>query len=392
MERKKRYLVAADTGGTFTDLAVYDTETGDTRFGKTLTTAKDLVIGALKGLDETGIQVDDASIFIHGTTHVINSLLERRGGRTALVTTSGFRDVLEIGRGNRAEPFNLRYRRDPPLIPRDLRFEVSERIGGKGEIVVSLVEEEIRKLAEELKAQDVQAVAVSLLNSYRNPEHEQRVTALLGKLLPGVFVTCGSDLSRELMEYERTATVAANAFVGARMTGYIGGFTSELQRRGFSGNFYLMGSNGGVMSASAAVNAPVSLVESGPVGAASVSLLMPKPWESTRPWRSTWAGQRPSARSSSALTSMSFTPTTSMAMNVDSPCVRQCWILSRSVWGRVACLDRRKRPHAPGPAQRWFRARPHRIRPGWRGTHGHRCQRGARPHRLAQLHGWSPAA
>ncbi len=266
MERKKRYLVAADTGGTFTDLAVYDTETGDTRFGKTLTTAKDLVIGALKGLDETGIQVDDASIFIHGTTHVINSLLERRGGRTALVTTSGFRDVLEIGRGNRAEPFNLRYRRDPPLIPRDLRFEVSERIGGKGEIVVSLVEEEIRKLAEELKAQDVQAVAVSLLNSYRNPEHEQRVTALLGKLLPGVFVTCGSDLSRELMEYERTATVAANAFVGARMTGYIGGFTSELQRRGFSGNFYLMGSNGGVMSASAAVNAPVSLVESGPVG------------------------------------------------------------------------------------------------------------------------------
>ena len=266
MYDRKRYLVAVDTGGTFTDLAVYDTQNGQTHFGKTLTTTADLVVGAMKGLNDTGIPVAQAEVFTHGTTHVINSLIERRGGRTALVTTRGFRDVLEIGRGNRAEPFNLRYRRDPPLIPRDLRMEVTERIDSQEGIVTPLASDELKQIAAHLAVAEVQAVAVSFINAYRNPAHEEEAATVLREMLPGVFVSTGSSLTRELMEYERTATVAANAFVGTRMMGYIDGFNAELDQRGFKGNFYLMGSNGGVMSAPVAMRAPITLVESGPVG------------------------------------------------------------------------------------------------------------------------------
>jgi N-methylhydantoinase A len=261
-----RYLIAADTGGTFTDLAVHDASTGQTRFGKTLTTYSDLVIGAMQGLEQTGAPASEALLFTHGTTHVINSLIQRRGGRTALVTTTGFRDVLEIGRGNRADPFDLRYRRDPPLIPRPLRFEVDERIGGDGEVVTPLDEAGLHQVAAQLRELGVEAIAVSFLNAYRNPAHEARAQVLLRAALPGVFVTTGSELTRELMEYERTATVAANAFVGARMSGYIAAFQSGLAERAFGGRFYLMGSNGGVMAADAALARPVALIESGPVG------------------------------------------------------------------------------------------------------------------------------
>ena len=261
-----RYLIAADTGGTFTDIAVHDATTGGTRFGKTLTTYADLVIGAMQGLEQTGVPASEALLFTHGTTHVINSLIQRRGGRTALVTTAGFRDVLEIGRGNRADPFDLRYRRDPPLIPRPLRFEVDERIGGDGSVVRPLDEAGLARVAEHLRELGVEAVAVSFLNAYRNPAHEARAEALLSGWLPGVFVSAGSALTRELMEYERTATVAANAFVGARMSGYIAAFRSELDARAFPGRFYLMGSNGGVMAAEDAIMRPVALIESGPVG------------------------------------------------------------------------------------------------------------------------------
>ncbi len=260
------WLIAADTGGTFTDLAVHDTRSGATRFGKTLTTYGNLVVGAMTGLAATGVAAADALVFTHGTTHVINSLIQREGGRTALVTTRGFRDVLEIGRGNRADPFDLHYRRDPPLIARDLRFEVDERIDARGRVLVALDTAGLEVLAARLREAGIEAVAISFLHAWRNPEHEQQAQQVLRALLPGVFVSRGSELTRELMEYERTATVAANAFVGARMSGYIEAFEAELGARGFTGRFHLMGSSGGVMSAGAALARPVALVESGPVG------------------------------------------------------------------------------------------------------------------------------
>ncbi|MBR1172743.1 hydantoinase/oxoprolinase family protein [Bradyrhizobium sp. KB893862 SZCCT0404] len=262
----RRYLIAADTGGTFTDLAVFDTQTGETRFGKTLTTYGDLVEGVIAGLEDTKVGLDQAAIFKHGTTHVINAFIQRQGARTALVTTKGFRDVLEIARGNRPETFDLRYRRQECLVPRRLRFEVEERIEGKGEVVQPLDHEDVKRLIPVLRDAGVEAIAVSLLNSYVNPVHEEEVARILSEALPGVYVTSGTRLSREWMEYERTSTAVANAFVGARMSEYITGFFSELNERDFRGRFYLSSSSGGVITAEDAVAQPIALVESGPVG------------------------------------------------------------------------------------------------------------------------------
>lgn len=261
-----RYLIAADTGGTFTDLAVYDLVTGATNFGKTLTTYGDLVDGVISGLEDTSAQLDQAALFKHGTTHVINAFIQRRGARTALIATRGFRDVLEIARGNRPETFNLRYRRSEPLIQRSLRFEVTERIDGKGRIITPLDVESVKALVPTLRSAEIESVAISLLNSYANPEHEEQVRDILRELMPDVYITTGAELSREWMEYERTSTAAANAFVGARMSNYVGGFEQALTDRDFDGRFYMMGSNGGVMTASAAIAQPVTLVESGPIG------------------------------------------------------------------------------------------------------------------------------
>jgi N-methylhydantoinase A len=259
-------MIAADTGGTFTDLAIYDPRTGRTRFGKTLTTYGDLIEGVMTGL---GAQVDDlsgAELFKHGTTHVINAFIQRKGARTALIATTGFRDVLEIARGNRAETFNLHYRRLPPLVPRDLRFEVVERIGGRGEVVTPLDIDSARALVPRLRAAGVEAVAISLLNAYANDTHERQLRTLLAEWLPGVYITTGSALSREWMEYERTSTAAANAFVGPTLSSYVRGFERALADRAFAGRFYMMASSGGVMSPEATVEQPIGLVESGPVG------------------------------------------------------------------------------------------------------------------------------
>lgn len=262
----RRYLIAADTGGTFTDLAVYDLATGTTKFGKTLTTYGDLVDGVISGLEDTSAQLDQAALFKHGTTHVINAFIQRRGARTALVATKGFRDVLEIARGNRPETFNLRYRRGEPLIQRLLRFEVIERMDGQGRVVTPLDVKSVEALVPLLRSAQVESVAISLLNSYANPEHEEQVREILRALMPDVYFTIGTELSREWMEYERTSTAVANAFVGARMSNYVGGFAQALADRDFGGRFYMMGSNGGVMTPDAAIAQPVTLVESGPIG------------------------------------------------------------------------------------------------------------------------------
>lgn len=259
-------FIAADTGGTFTDVTVHDADAGEIRFGKTLTTYGNLVDGVLAGIGEAGGAVDQAAWLRHGTTHVINAFLQRRGAKAALVATRGFRDVLEIGRGNRPAPFDTTRRREPPLVPRALRFEVTERVGSDGAVIEPLAEEEVSRLVPTLKAAGVEAVAVTFLNAYANPAHEQRAAELLRAQLPGVYVTAATSLSREWFEYERSSTAAANAFVGPAMARYVDGFTERLGEEGFSGSFAMMGSNGGVMPFEASVERPVSLVESGPIG------------------------------------------------------------------------------------------------------------------------------
>ena len=261
-----RYLVAADTGGTFTDIAVYDALERRVRYGKSLTRYDNLVDGVLDALAETGVGLDQARVLKHGTTHVINTLLQRNGANTALVTTRGFRDLLEIARGNRPVPFMLDYRRDPPLIPRTLRFEVHERMSAQGAPVVVPDDQEVDALAERLAEAGVESVAVSFLNAYANPSHEERVASRLASRLPGAFITASTSLTREWYEYERTSTAAANAYVGGRMRDYIRGFDTRLRERGFSGTFFMMGSNGGVLSVARTLEQPVALVESGPIG------------------------------------------------------------------------------------------------------------------------------
>ena len=261
-----RYLVAADTGGTFTDIAVYDAHERRVLYGKSLTRYDDLVEGVLAALGDTGVGLNEARLLKHGTTFVINTLLQRNGARTALVTTRGFRDLLEIARGNRPVPFMLGYRRDPPLVPRTLRFELSERMSANGTPTQVPDDAEIDALAGQLAAAGVAAVAVSFLNAYANPAHEERVAARLAERLPGVYVTASTSLTREWYEYERTSTAVANAYVGGRMRDYIQGFDARLRERGFAGSFFMMGSNGGVLSVARTLEQPVALVESGPIG------------------------------------------------------------------------------------------------------------------------------
>ena len=277
-----RYMVAADTGGTFTDVAVYDAEAGQVRYGKTLTNYGDLVEGALDGLKGTDVQLDQALLFKHGTTHVINTFIQRTGAKTALLATRGFRDTLEIGRGNRPVPFALEYRRDEPLVPRTRRFEVAGRMDAQGQEIEPLDTAALEQLAEGFKRDGIEAVAISFINAYANPAHEEAATALLKRCLPGVYVTAGTLLTREWFEYERASTAAANAYVGSRMGSYIGTFDQRLRERGFAGTFYMMGSNGGVLSVARTLEQPVALVESGPIGgcigaaAYAVALNMPK--------------------------------------------------------------------------------------------------------------------
>ncbi len=201
-----------------------------------------------------------------GTTLVINTFIERTGARTALVTTEGFRDILEIGRGNRPIPFDFRYKRNPPLVERDMRFELAERLGAEGEVLRPLDAEEARALADRLRALRVESVAISFLNSYRDTRHEDAAAELLRAALPDAYVTAGTELTREWYEFERTATAVANAYVGPRLKDYVKRLDGRLRRDGLTRNFYLMASNGGVFSVERAETQPVMLVESGPVG------------------------------------------------------------------------------------------------------------------------------
>ena len=259
-------IVAVDTGGTFTDIAAYDLDTGTVSCAKALTTYNDLVDGVMACASEAGIDLGKAVLAKHGTTLVINTLLQRSGAKAALVTTKGFRDTLELARGNRTNPFRIDYRRAPPLIPRPLRFEIDERIHGRGEVLAAPDPGEVERLARHLAELGIEAVAVSLLNSYLDDRHEAMIAGLLRDRLPGIYVTAGSELTREWYEYERCCTVTANAVVGPRMAAYVSRLEDRLGKAGFDRTLFMMGSNGGVLSVERTLREPITLIESGPVG------------------------------------------------------------------------------------------------------------------------------
>ncbi len=260
------YAVAVDIGGTFTDLVAFDHEKQKVIYAKSPTTYDNLVDGILDCFAKAKVKPAESALVNHGTTLVINSLIQRQGAKAALVTTAGFRDILEIARGNRPDPFDLHYQRDEPLISRELRFEVAERIGSKGEIVKPLDEPALEKLAVRLREAGVESVAIFFMNSYVNPDHEEAAAATLRKLLPGVYVTFSTNLTHEWYEYERCSTVAVNAYIGPLVSTYIRRLDDDLKEKSFQGSLFMMGSNGGLLSAERSCRQPIGLVESGPIG------------------------------------------------------------------------------------------------------------------------------
>jgi N-methylhydantoinase A len=256
--------IAIDIGGTFTDLAALD-ELGRIHRSKSLTTPDDLARGIQDCLNAAKIDVASATFFVHGSTVTINAVLERTGARTGLITTQGFRDVYEIGRGNRPEGYNLFFKRPVPLVPRDLRLEVDERLYATGEVLRPLDERSATKTIAELKAAAVESVAVCLLHAYANPVHERRLGELLRREFPDAYVSLSHEILREFREYERTSTTVLNSYVGPLVSRYLVSLEKMLAHSGFRGTFRVMQSNGGVMSAETAKKMPVTMMESGPV-------------------------------------------------------------------------------------------------------------------------------
>jgi N-methylhydantoinase A len=259
-----RTRLASDIGGTFTDVAVFDEKSRRLVLGKALSTPARLVDGIAAGIGKTAARYADAGVFLHGSTIAINTLLERTGAKTALLTTEGFRDIYEIGRINRPDAYNLYFRKHVPLVERALRFEVRERMTAEGEVHIPLDERSVHAACDRLEAEGVAAVAIMLLHCYVNPAHEARVKAIVRERLPGVFVTASHELSQEYREFERCSTAAANAYIGPVVNEYLRGIDGHLKESGFGGSFLLVQSTGGLYESRQARSQCVRMLESGP--------------------------------------------------------------------------------------------------------------------------------
>ena len=267
--------LAADIGGTFTDLVLLDAG-GGVHVAKTLSTPGDFKEGVLSGVErvlsdagaetEGAIALADVDYFVHGATVVLNALLERKLPKAALVTTRGFRDVLEIMRTNNPRMYDLKWVKPKPIIPRHLRFEVDERVRHTGEVLRPLDEAGTRETARRIKALDIRSVALCFLHAYANPDHERRAREIILEEHPEAHVTISSDVASELREFERTSTVAINASTIPIITSYLNGLAEALGERGLERELFVMQSNGGVIASRTARSLPVRTVMSGPAG------------------------------------------------------------------------------------------------------------------------------
>ncbi|KKC33511.1 hydantoinase/oxoprolinase family protein [Devosia psychrophila] len=262
------YRIGVDVGGTFTDFTLLDETSGEIHFYKTPSTPHDpseAIENGLRGmLDTLGYAPVDVSYLGHGTTVATNIVIERRGARTGLVTTRGFRDVLELGRQARPSIYDYRVEKPPVLIPRDRRVEVIERVGPAGEILTELDEASLETAVRKLADLGVESVAICFLHSYRRPEHEARARAVVEAILPEAYITLSSEILPEFREFERMSTVAVNAFVGPKMGAYLEKFRNRVRNVGIPVEPYTIHSNGGLMSADTVYANPVRTCVSGP--------------------------------------------------------------------------------------------------------------------------------
>jgi N-methylhydantoinase A len=263
--------LAADIGGTFTDIVLED---GQKRWsGKVLTTTHAPELGVIEGirmvLADSGLSPQDVAVFIHGTTLATNALIERKGARTAFITTQGFRDIIEQGYEKRFDHYDLMIDRPVPLVPRTLRFEIRERLSADGEVLVKLDESAVPSLAKTLVAEDVKSVAIGFLHAYAHDHHEMRVRELLARHLPEDVTICiSSEVAPEIREYERFSTTVANAYVRPLMASYLYRLRDQLKEMKLSAPLFLMMSGGGLTTLETAARFPIRLVESGPAGGA----------------------------------------------------------------------------------------------------------------------------
>ena len=260
--------IGVDIGGTFTDVVLLGDD-GALRTKKVLSTPDDYARGVVQGirelLEETGEAPASVTKVVHATTVASNAVLEAKGSRCALLTTDGFRDVLELRRLRIPVMYDLQYEKPAPLVPRRLRFEIPERLGPRGEVWVELDEEAVRAAAEQARAEDVDAIAISFLHAYANPAHERRAAEIVREVVgDDVHITCSSEILAEIREYERTSTAVVNAYVGPVVEQYLRSLESNLAEAGITAPLQIMQSSGGLMSAAAAMRKPAHLVESGP--------------------------------------------------------------------------------------------------------------------------------
>ncbi len=264
------FELAVDIGGTFTDVVLQQGIEQSTV--KVLTTSDDPATGVMAGIDEvlqiTGADPTDARVMLHGTTLATNALIERRGAITALLTTRGHRDALEMALENRFEQYDVNIDRPVPLVPRELRLPVTERLDARGDVLIDLDEASVEALVPVLAARQVNSIAVGLLHSYVNPSHEEQIAGLLRAALPGVSISLSSEVCPEIREYERLSTTCANAYIKPLMAHYLQSLEEKFRSRGFGCPILLMTSGGGLTTLKTALSFPIRLVESGPAGGA----------------------------------------------------------------------------------------------------------------------------
>lgn len=256
-------IIGVDVGGTFTDLVVIDGDTGQMRIAKTPTTLDNQAYGVLAALTEADVSLPDIDLIVHGTTTTTNAVLERKLSRTGLITTQGFRDVLELGRRTRPQAYGMKGQ-FTPIIPRDLRIEVPERMDAGGEVLTALDEAAVRAAAQSLLDQGCEALVIHFLHAYANPAHEIRAAEIAAEVWPNDYITTGHSLLSETREFERGVTAAVNASVQPLLERYVTRLREELASKGYGGDVLVMNGNGGMVSSRLVAKEAAKTVMSGP--------------------------------------------------------------------------------------------------------------------------------
>jgi N-methylhydantoinase A len=270
------YRIGVDIGGTFTDFALFGSAAAPLAIHKQLTTPREPSAAVLEGIAkliaDNGVAIKDVSEVVHGTTLVTNAVIERKGAKTGMLVTAGFRDILDMGYESRYDLYDLRLKFPPPVVPRRLRAEVAERVRHDGTVEQRLDRGSVRKAVTALvRKEGIEAIAVCLLHSYANPAHEQAIGALLAKEFPGLHVSCSADVFPNMREFERWTTTAINAFTQPMFDRYLRRLEDGLGEQGFRGRLYIMTSSGGTVTPETARRYPVRALESGPAAGALMS-------------------------------------------------------------------------------------------------------------------------